>query len=181
MEKLACTKCKLEKPTTEFSKDKYKKSGYTSHCNLCRKKNNQNWTLKNREKTRDYAKNSYQRNREAILQRRKNHRKDNPEKYSLDKKKRYCKIKNRIRGWKAAGIKDITIERYDQMIESQKNCCALCDTPASSLKKILNVDHNHSTGLVRELLCDSCNRGLGYFKDSADLLQKAVLYLKKHG
>ena len=181
MEKLVCTKCKLEKPTTEFYKDKYKKSGYTSHCNLCRKKNTQNWSIKNRQKIRDYAKDSYHRNKEEILQRRKIDRKNNPEKWSLAAKKRYCKIKARVKGWKQSGIKDMTIERYDQMIESQNNCCAICNTPASSLKKILNVDHNHSTGLVRELLCDCCNRGLGYFRDSADLLEKAMLYLKKHG
>lgn len=180
MEKLVCKKCNLEKSTAQFCKDKYRKSGYTPYCNLCRKEINYNWTLRNREKVRDYSRDSYHRNKEKILERRRKDRKDNPEKWSLARKKQYCKLKARVKGWKAAGIKDMTIEKYNEMIKLQNNCCALCNTPASSLKRILNVDHNHSTGMVRELLCDLCNRGLGYFKDSSDLLQKAILYLKKH-
>ena len=42
------------------------------------------------------------------------------------------------------------------------------------------VDHNHETGNTREWICDSCNTGLGRFKDDIDLLNVAIAYLKKH-
>ncbi|MCB0514719.1 MAG: endonuclease VII domain-containing protein [Chitinophagales bacterium] len=41
-------------------------------------------------------------------------------------------------------------------------------------------DHDHNTGNGREWICDSCNTGLGRFKDDISLLQKAIKYLKKH-
>ena len=44
----------------------------------------------------------------------------------------------------------------------------------------LVIDHNHETGNAREWICDSCNTGLGRFKDDIDLLNVAIKYLKKH-
>ncbi|HHU47088.1 MAG TPA: Hpy99I family type II restriction endonuclease [Bacteroidales bacterium] len=44
----------------------------------------------------------------------------------------------------------------------------------------LVIDHDHDTGNAREWICDSCNTGLGRFKDSVELMQEAINYLKKH-
>ncbi|MDD3739090.1 MAG: endonuclease VII domain-containing protein [Lentimicrobiaceae bacterium] len=44
----------------------------------------------------------------------------------------------------------------------------------------LVVDHDHDTGNARDWICDSCNTGLGRFKDSIELMQEAIKYLKKH-
>nr|WP_269203404.1 endonuclease VII domain-containing protein [Helicobacter pylori] len=41
-------------------------------------------------------------------------------------------------------------------------------------------DHNHDTGLGREWICDSCNTGLGRFKDNPKFLEKVIEYLKKY-
>jgi hypothetical protein len=54
----------------------------------------------------------------------------------------------------------ITKEEYDQLLVSQKNCCALCGKHQLTMKRRLHVDHNHRTGKVRGLLCGACNIGL---------------------
>ncbi len=42
------------------------------------------------------------------------------------------------------------------------------------------IDHNHITGNARQWICDSCNTGLGRFKDNVELMQEAIKYLEKH-
>lgn len=44
----------------------------------------------------------------------------------------------------------------------------------------LVIDHDHKTGNAREWICDSCNTGLGRFKDNIELMQETIKYLKKH-
>ena len=57
--------------------------------------------------------------------------------------------------------------------------CSICKTKFSKeLRK--NVDHDHTTGLVRGILCNKCNLGLGHFNDSVIALQNAVIYLNSH-
>ena len=76
----------------------------------------------------------------------------------------------------------MTLENYEEMLNKQKGCCLLCDGHYTEQKgELLNIDHNHSTGEVRGLLCDICNRALGLFKDSPELLYKASVYLERNG
>jgi hypothetical protein len=70
----------------------------------------------------------------------------------------------------------ITPEQYDQMLADQGNRCAICRCEENG--RTWHIDHCHETGNVRGVLCDNCNRGLGHFKDSQDLLHRAVEYLK---
>lgn len=67
---------------------------------------------------------------------------------------------------------------YDRLLAAQDSKCAICDQPPSGRR--LAVDHCHETGKVRQLLCGSCNRGIGMFKHDAGLLLKAVAYLTLH-
>jgi len=73
----------------------------------------------------------------------------------------------------------LTVDQYDAMLMEQNYVCAICEKPEkSSSKKVLSIDHDHTTGKVRGLLCDTCNSGLGHFFDNLDFLESAVLYLK---
>ena len=67
---------------------------------------------------------------------------------------------------------------YNAKLESQDGCCAICGTDDNG-KRRFAVDHDHSTGKVRGLLCDTCNRALGMFGDSVKILQNAAEYLKE--
>lgn len=75
----------------------------------------------------------------------------------------------------------LTVEDFNTMFESQQGCCAICLRHQTELKKILFVDHCHITNKVRQLLCQSCNSMLGYSKDSMEVLQAGINYLKLHG
>jgi hypothetical protein len=73
----------------------------------------------------------------------------------------------------------ITLEDYNIMLFEQDGCCAICKTHHTELKRNLYVDHNHTTGEVRGLLCNNCNAGLGMYKDDITRLTNAINYLKK--
>lgn len=70
----------------------------------------------------------------------------------------------------------ITNEEYGMILNSQAGKCGVCGNRPRSVR--LAVDHDHKTGMVRGLLCSFCNRALGTFRDSAELLRKAVEYLE---
>lgn len=75
----------------------------------------------------------------------------------------------------------ITEKDYADMLILQKGCCAICGTDKPTGKwKVFAIDHDHKTGIVRELLCNECNRGIGLLRDNAELLQKAADYILKH-
>ena len=80
---------------------------------------------------------------------------------------------------------NITPQEYETKLASQDYKCAVCGKDASDNKRggkldPLHVDHCHKSGNLRDLLCYSCNSGLGQFKDSIETLQKAIDYLHKH-
>lgn len=71
----------------------------------------------------------------------------------------------------------ISLEKYSNMHKEQDGKCAICNKEESYEGYSLAVDHCHETGKIRGLLCSTCNRALGMFKDSPDILQSAVVYL----
>lgn len=79
----------------------------------------------------------------------------------------------------------LTIDQVASLWNSQEGKCAICtrpipvDSPVKAAKP--HIDHNHVTGVVRGLLCLTCNTGLGMFGDSLDLLEAARIYLLQRG
>lgn len=68
-------------------------------------------------------------------------------------------------------------EQYEQLLESQKGKCKICGQENVNGRP-LGVDHNHTTGVVRGLLCHKCNTAIGMLNDSPSLLENAITYLK---
>jgi len=71
---------------------------------------------------------------------------------------------------------NLSIKEYNELLTIQSGVCAICGNPPNG--KYLNVDHDHSTGKVRGLLCQSCNVILGCANDSIETLLQAIEYLK---
>ena len=74
----------------------------------------------------------------------------------------------------------ITSSEYDAKLKAQNSRCSICNINLFVKTHQCHLDHDHKTGKLRDFLCTNCNRGLGHFKDSPELLVNAANYLKKH-
>lgn len=74
----------------------------------------------------------------------------------------------------------ISLAEYEELAIKQGNACAICHVQATKEKR-LAVDHNHTTGEVRGLLCGPCNQALGLLADSPSRVSKALKYLTDKG
>lgn len=73
------------------------------------------------------------------------------------------------------------------MLRAQQGVCAICGTGDPGLsyrwgsRTAFCVDHDHTTGQIRGLLCQGCNKGIANFQDDPALLHQAIAYLHTHG
>ncbi len=148
-----CPGCKVE---AEFSDSK--NIGY---CKICWRAYGKRWREAHKERSYEY-----------ILE----YRKKNPEKIKSITRKSWNKHKDKYNLDRKLGGPSL----YEELFKEQDGVCAICKQPEQSKRyKTLCVDHNHDTEQIRGLLCSTCNRALGLFKDSKEVLNKAIQYLEK--
>lgn len=76
----------------------------------------------------------------------------------------------------------LTLEQYDDMLDTQSYCCWTCGLPLLDfLTKNICVDHCHATGKVRGILCGKCNKALGLVDESLETLREMINYLEYYG
>ena len=85
--------------------------------------------------------------------------------------------KNSYREWKLRSYFGITEKEYWGLHDAQKGVCWICKQPESDPRKSLSVDHCHETLRIRGLLCGTCNRAIGFFKEDPALLARALEYV----
>jgi hypothetical protein len=77
----------------------------------------------------------------------------------------------------------LTVDDYNKMLKAQGGVCAICSGPPAPFgpHKLMRlaVDHCHTTGRIRGLLCPRCNQALGLMRDNPVFLLKATEYLRK--
>lgn len=149
---MICRVCKHEKDAVAFDlvKDRRGRHIRRRQCRKCRSKYQRDWVARNRGKANAYA---------------RNHRERDP----FASRNAHLKNKHGV----DHGI-------YVGMLEKQQGKCAICGGFNPGVRKHFYVDHDHASGVVRELLCSSCNSLLGFAKDNAATLRNAALYLEKH-
>lgn len=167
-----CGKCNKDSEFTEVGKI----------CISCKTKYDKEYNLKNAEKIRarvsEYNllhkedKKNYDRDYRITNQPKvknwRNLRKASGKSY-IDARKSFIKRKYKI-----------SLEDYDAILVSQDNKCKICgNTKSNHRNEILYIDHCHTTGKIRGLLCHHCNVGLGGFKDNIESLSKAIKYLEE--
>lgn len=69
--------------------------------------------------------------------------------------------------------------QYEQMFTDQHNMCLICKTNIAPFDFNSHVDHCHTSGEIRGILCGHCNRGIGCFLDNPAFLRSAALYLER--
>jgi hypothetical protein len=107
------------------------------------------------------------------------------------KQRHKAKVAERLRSWRARNPDKVRVynqhghrkakygltrKQFETLLLQQHNTCALCSISFTEAK--LTVDHNHITGRVRALLCQSCNTMLGQSGDSPARLRAAAAYLE---
>jgi hypothetical protein len=76
-----------------------------------------------------------------------------------------------------ARLYNISTTQYDLLVEKAEYKCEICGTYLINRKPY--IDHDHETSMIRGVLCNSCNTGVGCFKDSINHLKKAIAYLER--
>lgn len=129
---------------------------------IVRKRSGQTYrTSPCRDCTNEYHRRHYERNRGRIRERQRKYQAAHASEHG-----------DRFLCWTYS----ITKERLAALREAHEGKCGLCGIAG----KKLVMDHDHSSGDVRGLLCSSCNVGLGMFGDSAERLRTAIAYLEKY-
>ena len=106
--------------------------------------------------------------------------------YVKRQQENYDPIKKRDENLKR--VYGIGIEEYNTLLEKQNNRCAICESTDPKGRKsgrgggvdVFYVDHDHKTGNVRGLLCNICNRTMGYVGENSNVLEEMIKYLQKH-
>lgn len=162
----ACSKCAEVKPLEDYYKHPTNRDGRFGTCKPC--------VLADRRRR-------YEADGDTLRERVRDYRQANPERVAEVKRKSLAKVpphvavaKNRRYNLKKYGL---TIEQFDAMFAAQGERCALCrsDEPG----RFWTVDHDHTTGKVRGVLCWHCNVGLGHFRDDAATLIAAADYVMR--
>lgn len=73
----------------------------------------------------------------------------------------------------------MTPYQYEIKLKEQDGVCGICRLSCTTGDRLC-VDHDHTTGMNRGLLCHNCNHGIGMFQDNAELLYRAANYLSIH-
>lgn len=162
-----------------------------------RRENNRQYYLKNKDRIKAKSAKYYVKNKEKVLVRLAEKHQQNPEvmrervrnyyRSNPDYKKRSHARSNR---WAHENVEQrkkftrnsriraygISPEQYQEMLEAQGNRCAICE---QGNQRAMAIDHDHTTGKVRALLCDGCNMSLGHIEKDG-FLEKALKYIAKY-
>lgn len=164
-----CKRCNLTKSLEQFSKHPRCKDGRQGTCIDCTAANTAKWASNNKIRKAETDRLYEERNPKRKSKARFLANALDPVKYS------YLEIEQNL--YSRYGI---SIEEYAYMFYEQEGKCSICKRLHSEFARGLVVDHNHTTGLIRGLLCDNCNRALGFFKDNIDSIVSAISYINQN-
>lgn len=91
-----------------------------------------------------------------------------------------CVTSEQKRAWYLSRTYGITLDDYQRMVMEQGGACSICErTDPICRYGLWHIDHCHTTGAVRGLLCMMCNVGIGQFQDDPARVRSAIEYVKR--
>lgn len=195
MPKTRCGTCNNEFDNAMFIRDKYSKTGIKNLCKECAKKRTAEHRKRRRAlRSREEAYAAVERKKCSVCDVVKNsveftydpncsdwlmhYCKECQAKRAASRRSRWTDSRKRAERDKLVRrLYGITAEMQDAMLSFQRRVCAICGVDESEERFGLYVDHDHDTGETRGLLCSKCNTALGGFRDSRELLDRAIEYL----
>jgi len=177
-----CNTCNLTKGIEHFSRRSNGK--YRVRCEDCRQKNadRREPPIQRRPDGEAWVRDEDGRKRCASCQEWKSESDFYRWKIGLDGLTIYCKrCRSRMERLYRYGI---SASVWDELLEQQDHSCAICMNPFGTQKICIDHDHSCCPGkttcgkCIRGLLCDDCNHGLGFFRDSIDRMRCAIKYLE---
>jgi hypothetical protein len=124
-----------------------------------------------------YRKEHYKNNKETYLLKATEWRKNNPEKRKSIQKEYRKRNPLYYKDWQLKKFYGFGLDKLEDMIVEEGGLCPICGDSFDEVEA--NVDHNHTTGKIRGILCPKCNMGIGHFRDNISFLEKAIFYLEK--
>ena len=161
-----CKKCGTLKAFADFYRAAGTRDGFRGECKTCN-------AADKRQR--------YLADPQAVIARVKRWQQANPERVNAVQRARRARpeVKLRARQEHLKRKYGMTIEQYDAMLEAQGGGCLICGrAPRDDIS--LHVDHDHTTGKIRGILCFCCNNALADFQEDVQLLAKAAAYLDGH-
>ncbi len=179
-----CSTCKQEKPVEEFHKNSAYRDGYVGQCKKCRNAKIVEYHRNNREGTLAAYK-KYHASEAGKVKARQHAKKRRDDGKTQPYMKEYNRDpENSARAayyqWqRKLSSYGITENEYNRMLCEQGSVCKLCSNPDPQGIR-LAIDHNHSTGKVRDLLCGRCDKMIGLSLENPEILRAAADYLTTH-
>ena len=184
-----CCSCEKEKPTVDFKRKLKSVTGFTKICKSCNRDSSaKRKGMLGKVSVKDTKKFLEDKECEGVKFSCKScekvstvkdfyHKRDAGRVYIVTTRCKSCE-----KFYQTLKTFGIDKHQFVSMMEQQNNCCKICTIYIDDYKKQgyrnhFSIDHCHSTGHVRGLLCDKCNRGLGFFKYNIEYLKKAINYL----
>lgn len=161
-----CGWCGITKPLDDFYRMATGKQGVRPECKAC---------------TREYRRNWYRRNREREIARVHAWQQANADRVNA-RSAEYRKKPGRARAMRDLYYRrtfGLSADDVDDLIARQQDRCAICGRRPQRLAS-LHLDHDHTNGKIRGVLCSTCNQGLGQFKEDPALLDAAAAYLRQY-
>lgn len=177
---MKCNKCGHELILNDnWTKGNQSKKNYI--CKSCAYRKTKSWVEANKEKTKEYQKNYYAENSDELYAKSRDYKAEHAEEIKEYYKDYYLKNGHKYReSNRRSHLKrkfGITSEQFDYWFEKQNGRCDICKELSS---KTLHVDHNHTTGQIRGLLCSACNTSFGMLKEDINIMLNMIEYARKH-